>query len=443
MRVLILIISFFGLAELICLGGNAPTMRTDRWETFPLWSNAVLSASLKYLPEASLADEDYLYEEFDNHTHAPLDVLQAWLGLPGTRTDQQTHKSVLMGDMTGGVVYHGLLPPGKTTTAGAYIFECGMANLGLPPKQGFHVELTPNGDVQLTDGTRFTSSNNAKLIFEWRYPNASEIESLKSRFKKLLAAPDNQFASGYYLEALAQMPEVYSQATPDELLAALKSHSWVDGKAGLMEIVGKRFPDDPRLLAYFVDQLSRPDGDAFYSFPREVWPNPIFIEPLVARYERTGREVEELQQQRTEWMTNRQVMARLTAAFLKWHPIVKQKVTTLSGEDLCAWSSAVVDAGIIGNTNFLTWLEPALDDRRNIPDCLSKYDLRPRLPWTPRVCDSALGAILMILDGDTSPAFKKAGIKGWRTQKQAHAANDRVISDLKKRLNLPDTDGAN
>lgn len=389
------------------------------------------------MPEASLADEDYMFVEFDNHTKKPLDVLQAWLGLPGTRTDRQTQKSVFMSDMTGGVVYNGILPPGKTRANQHGVFECGLVNLGLPPQQGCHVELTPRADVQLVDGTRFsTADDHRTLDFENRFPSPAEIKRMEYHFHEMLNHPDNQFAFGYYFDALIQLPEVMNSVTLEELLSGLKSMSWVEGKDAPMTIAGKRFSNDPQVLAYFVDQLSRDDGDAFFSFPREVWQNPIFVEPLVRRYEKNGNDSMELLQLRTAWVTNKEIVARLSTALLKKHPVLNQNVAGLSSADLYNWSTAVPDAGIIGNTNFLKWLGPALDDRRTIPDFTSKYDSQPRLPWSPRVCDCALGAILMIVDGDSWSAFKKAGIQGWRTKEQDYAAHDRVIADLKKRLHL-------
>jgi len=416
---------------------RSQSLSTNRWNTLLLWSNQTLSASLMYMPEASLADEDYMFVEFDNHTEKTLDVAQAWLGLPGTRTDQQTQKSVFMSDMTGGVIYIGKLPPGKTKAVQHDVFECGMANLGLPPKQGFHVELVAKADVRLADGTVFsTKDDSAKFSFDWRYPNPTEMESMKSQFKKLLAHPDNQFASGYLLDALVQVQEVGDSATLDELLSALKSRSWVDGKDAIMKIIGRRFPNDPGVIAYLVDQLSRDDGDAFFSFPREVWQNPVFVEPLVKRYEKNGSDSMELLQLRTAWITNSQIVARLSTALLEQHPVLNRNVAGLSGTNLCEWGSAVSEAGIIGDTNFLNWLTPALDDKRIVPDCTSKYDSQPRLPWTPRVCDCALGAMLMILDGDSWSAFKKAGIQGWRTKEEDYAAHDKVIANLKERLKL-------
>jgi hypothetical protein len=342
-----------------------------------------------------------------------------------------------MGDMTGGVIYIGKLPPGKTKADQRGVFEAGLASLGLPPKRGYHVELTPKADVLLADGTRFSTADDKRtLSFEFRYPNPEEVESLKSRFKELLAHPDNQFASGYYLDALSQVPEVVDSVTLDELLSMLKSRSWVDGKGAIMTIAGKRFPNDPRVLAYFVDQLSRDDGDAFFSFPREVWQNPVFVEPLVKRYEKNGSDTMELLQLRTAWITNSQIVARLSTALLEQHPVLNRNVAGLSGTDLCEWGSAASVAGIIGDKIFLKWLTPALDDKRIVPDCTSESDSRPRLSWTPRVCDCALGAMLMIFDGDSWSAFKKAGIQSWRTKEEDYAAHDKVIANLKERLKL-------
>jgi len=54
-----------------------------------------------------------------------------------------------------------------------------------------------------------------------------------------------------------------------------------------------------------------------------------------------------------------------------------------------------------------------------------------------RVCDRALIAMLQILDGDSGTAFKKAGIKGWRTEQERIAAHDRLIGILTARLESP------
>ena len=228
-----------------------------------------------------------------------------------------------MRDMASGVIYFGKLPPGKTRTLRNGVFASGLASLGLPPKTGYHVEVTPSAEVRLVDGTVFSGAHE-KFSFEFNYPNPTEVESIKTRFKQLLARPDNQFESGALFTAFSQLPEVRHSVTLDEVLSALKSRSWVDGKA----------------------------------------------------------------------------------------------------------------AGIIGDTNFLKWLEPALDDKRIAPDCLSEFDSRPRPTWNQRICDYALRAVLMILDGDSWSAFKKAGIEGWRTREKASAAHDRVIADLIKRLRL-------
>jgi hypothetical protein len=428
------------LAEFVCLSCQSADVPADRWNTLVLWSNQVLSASLKYMPQASLAHEDYMFVEFNNHTEKTLEVSQARLSLPATRTDNNTQQSAFMSDMTGGVIYFGKLPPGKTRTVQNGVFAAGLANLGLPPKNGYHVEVSPHAEVKLADGTVF-SGPHEKFSFEFHYPDPTEVETIKARFKQLLARPDNQFASGYYLTAFSQLPEVRDSVTLDEVLSALKSRTWVDGKTALMTIIGNRFANEPKVLAHFVEQLSHDYGDAFFSFPREVRQNPVFVEPLVKRYERNGDNSTELRELRPLWINSPQIVARLSTALLKKHPTLSRNVAELSGDDLCHWRSGVADARIIGDTNFLKWLQPALADKRIVPDCISEHDSRPRPTWKPRICDCALEAVLMIVDGHSWPAFKKAGIEGWHTQEEAYAAHDRVITDLIKRLMLINDNG--
>ena len=99
-----------------CGGPGAPASGTPpasattgrpRWKTLVLWTSPTLSATLTYKTVASLADEDYMYVEFNNRTWKALDVQQAWLSLPGTRVNLATKTSVFMSDLTAGVLYNG------------------------------------------------------------------------------------------------------------------------------------------------------------------------------------------------------------------------------------------------------------------------------------------------------------------------------------------------
>lgn len=437
------LISLTGWSGFSGQGADAPS---GQWKSFTILSNQVLSVSLKYMPSASLVNRDYLFVELENRTGKTLNVQQAWLGMPARRTDQRTLE-VALTDVAGGIFFRGELPPGKTKANKLGTSEAGLNNLGLPPNEGYHVEITPNVEVMLTDGdlllsdvTVFSSSNTDQTIsFEFRYPSPDEMEVLISRFKELLEHPDDEFASGYYFSALAKVPDVQNSVTIEEVLFALESRGWSTGRGAVMEIAGKRFPEEPRVLSYFVDQLSRDSGDAFFSFPREVWQNPVFVEPLVKRYERNGDSSLELQQLRSVWITNQPIVARLSTALLKHHPTLTRDVAELSGADLCDWREAVDDAGAVGNTKFLEWLEPALDDRRILPDCVPQGSSQPRTRWEPRVCDCAARAMLTVLDGDWWLAFKKSGIEGWSTQEADYAAHDRIIADLKRRLSREKT----
>jgi hypothetical protein len=129
----------------------------SRWQSVVLWTNETLSATLYYMPEASLADEDYMFVELNNQTGTTLNVQQAWLSLPGTRVNLATKASAFMGDMTGGVIYNGKSPPGRTNANQRGVFECGLANLGLPPREGFQVDLVAKADVRLWDGSSFST----------------------------------------------------------------------------------------------------------------------------------------------------------------------------------------------------------------------------------------------------------------------------------------------
>src|SRR5262249_15503563 len=109
--------------------------------------------------------------------------------------------------------------------------------------------------------------------------------------------------------------------------------------------------------------------------------------------------------------------------------------------DLDQWE---YEAGCLGQTrdpDGVALLRPALEDTRARRSTRRMHLAGGlRLPQL-RVCDTALDAILTILDGSPDPAYKKAEFdaKVWRRDRgdldeAANDARNGMIADLKKRL---------
>jgi hypothetical protein len=412
--------------------------RSRRWKSVVLWSNGTLSATLNYLPEASLADEDYMFVEFNNRTGRSLDVQQAWLGLPGTRVNLATKASVFMSDMTGGGIYNGKLPPGKTKAGQHGVFECGLANLGLPPQEGFQVDLVAKADVRLSDGRAFsTSAEGVKFGFLWRYPSRKEMASMSRRFKELLAHPQYNFGHGYRLHSLTAVQEVADSATLEELLAARQSRqNSVDGRDSVVRVLARRFAGAPEVVQLYKTELEQGNSAAVDDMlPGQLW-NSAWVGSVVSIFEKTGNSslLLILGYHRSDWATNEVAVERLAAGLLRHRPVLNTNVTYLAAGDLYSWCGAAYEAGEIGAHSLVPVLRPGLDDRR-----LAIHPHEDRLANTPqrrRVCDVALQGILKIVDGSPEAAMVRASteLKAKGLPADSQAVTDLAIEALKQRL---------
>ena len=437
---LLVLVEAFALAVGVAGAGEplGNTSEGSRWKSVVLWTNETLSATLYYMPEASLADEDFMFLEFNNQTRKTLDIQQAWLGLPGTRVNLGTKASVFMGDMTGGAIYRGNLPPGKTRANQTGVFEGELANLGLPPREGFQVDLVAKANLRLSDGTSFSvPGEGVEFGFQWRYPSREEMASMSRRFKELLAHPDYQFGHGYRVQSLAAVQEVADSVTLEELLAARKSRQGsVDGRYSVVQVLARRFRDDPTVVRLYNTELEEGNSDSVGDLHtvQQLW-NAAWVVPLVSLFEKTGNSslLTILGYHRSDWATNREHVGHLAAGLLRHRPLLNANVTSLAAGDLYSWCQAASEAGDIGAHSLVPVLRPGLDDKR-----LAIHPHERRLPFTParrRVCDVALREILTIVDGSAEPAMIRA-----RTELQAQseptpeAIADLAISALKQRL---------
>ncbi len=442
LRVLIYLCLMPVLGMIHAAGGSASSLpgasASTRWKSVVLWTNQILSATLNYLPEASLADEDYMFVELNNQTGEALGVAQAWFDLSGTRVNRATKASVFMGGMTSGVIYNGNLPPGRTRANQHGVFECGLANLGLPPREGFQVDLVAKGNVRLSDNTSFSvPREGVKFGFMWRYPTREEMASMSLRFKELLAHPKYEFGHGYRLHSLAAVQEVADAASLEELLAARKSRqNSVDGRNSAVQVLARRFADDPTVVQLYRKELEEGNFRAVDDLLAEQLWNRDWAAPLVSLFENTGQSslLLVLGYHRPDWATNKDQIAHLAAGLLRHRHLLNTNVTFLAAGDLYSWCEAASEAGDIGARSLVPVLRPGLDDRR-----IAVHPQEEGLANTPprqRVCDVALREILKIVDGSSEPAMLKAKteLEAKGTARNPEAVADLAIAALKQRL---------
>lgn len=420
------------------------------WQSVLILSNEVLRVKLRYMPVFSAADPFPMALELDNRSGGPLKIEQIYVVFRTSRRDtEQPHVS-----MPRSTVVLSELANGVTTVTGGALWSPLLAAMELTPNACVRVPVTTGGNVRLQDGRRYYFDN-VPFEFELRYPVPPVIESMKQQLREGLRTeprPPSPYrekpavilsdGTPAILDRASDtdvvdrldflvMKEIVDAMTLDDLLAGLKTYKRC--RQTIAQLLKRRFPDSPEVLAYYREELPKEHTNAWDdALMPGVW-NDEFLKAAVARLEkgnlRWGFSI--LERHRKEWIGKPDYVARISAAMLKHYPTLASGPQKLPDKELHDWGRAVSDAGATGDRQFIKYFAPALDDKRVIQE--PEESSAPR-GFATRVCDCALDAILMILDGDTWEAFKKAGIDGWSTDRQAFAAYDRVITDTKKRL---------
>jgi hypothetical protein len=411
---------------------DAASQPSDRWQTIPLISTEVLSARLQVLRVASAADRDWMILEIQNLTGKPLAIQQTWFGLDAERRDLITDKAICSGGLGPGSVFGGTITSGVVRVS-SNIWPWVSDGLGCPPKTGLKVIASVRLDL-MTGSGHFASPSRG-FAFDWIYPDAKGVGAMKGRSKELLLNPQYTFEHGEQLRTLLAYPEVADDLTAGELLDALKlRQNTVDGRNVIASQLGRRFANDPNVVAFISDELRKAKFDDVLA--GGIW-NPVFVPILVDNFEKTGDSScldYVLGSHRGDWASNTQVVARLSAALLKHRPLLATNVSRLGTYDLFAWGTCAHEAAIIGDRGFLWILAPALDDERMAVHPHERE--MANIPDRRRVCDHALEAIASIMG---ISVYQDYGLHRGRLGLEPLTNCNRAIADVKKRMSELDS----
>lgn len=415
------------LLQLLVRGEEPTTGQPNHWQTIPLMSNEVLSARLQVLRAASVADENWMILEVENLTGKPLSIQQTWFNLEVERRDPLSDKLLASGSLTPGSVFGGVITSGVVRVHST-VWPAVSAGLGCPPTTGLKIVAAARLDLMTGNG-HFTSPP-CGFAFNWNYPDAAGIATIKGRLRQLLPNPQYQFAHGEQLCALFAIPEATQDLTAGELLAALKTRqNSVDGRNLIASLLGRRFANDPKVIKYVCEDLRK--GKIEDVLSQGIW-NPVFVPLLVGNFEKTGDPVVlagVLGQHCGDWASNIQVVARLSAALLKHRPLLATNVSQLATNELFAWVGCAHEAAIVGARGLLKILAPALDDQRM---AIHPHENEmANIPDRRRVCDHALEAIAAIMG---ISLYQEYGLRRGRFSLESLADCNRAIADLKKRI---------
>jgi hypothetical protein len=286
--------------------------------------------------------------------------------------------------------------------------------------------MTGNGDFK-SPAQGFT--------FNWTYPDAEGITTMKKRLKELLRNPQYKFEHGERLRTIFAYPEAAEDVTASELLEALQPRqNSVDGRDVIASQLGRRFASDSNVVAFVGDELRKGKLDDVLA--GGVW-NPVFVPILVGNFERTGNSsvlAGVLGPHRGDWSSNTLVVARLSVALLKHRPLLASDVSQLGTNDLYAWSACAHEAAVVGAKRLLRVLVPALDDQRM---AIHPHENEmANIPDRRRVCDHALEAVASIMG---ISIYQEYDLHRGHLGLEPVTNFNRAIADVKKRMSEMDS----
>jgi hypothetical protein len=431
---------------------SAPAGPEAPWRTAELLRDGDLIVRLKVKRQASLADTEWLALEFENAGRQPLVVTHAHYALNSERSNLQTGHPDSSGSLASGNMYDlfpdawkatpvapVVLEPGKTHRVAEQPSDYSAALLHPAPPGGLRVRATALLWLSLKDGRHLkTPDAGVSFEFDWLPPDAAGMRSLSDRLHKMLATPDRRYANGYVLDTLLKIPELAQAVTRDELLDAVARRTNADGRVYVARHLAQRFPNDPKVIAYYRGRLDAGDASALIDLSSGgIW-HPSFTETVLRLYETApqnyGGAFVALDAHRADWARGVKVSERLAAVVRRLHPVLETPVAKLPDRQLQDWVAAARMLARTGDRAAVETLRPALDDRREF-----RFLSATQLPGSkPRVCDHAAEALLTLLDGDKAGGLRAAvGVPIGSDRGAQIARWDRVIADLKKRLDTP------
>ena len=448
MNALLRTISLLVLCELNALAADT----LNDWKSVEIGKAGELTVRLRVKPSASLADEEWLAIEFENHGKSDIKIDMAQYRIESERSNLETGIFVSSGSLAHGNA-HDLFPDAwDTVPIAERVVPPGVyrmidhpslyssALLGLPPGDGCLVKAQVFVDLRINHERVKLEAK--KFEFQWLYPDAKGFDAMRLRLLHLLANPRNAVQHAYILYTLLAVPELAQAASAQQLLAAIEPRvEAFSGRQYVLEHLNNQYAGESAVVEYFFSRIVDTDTlitEDLRSVPK-VW-DSRFLPALLNRFDVRHDSVSDvfviLRQQGTPQRAETQIASRLSNALLRFGWIEP-------GETYVP-SVLAYQISLMGHTcdrNMIPRLMPYLDDKTQTIDVTQPgLSLDIRLPPL-RVCDNALEAILEILDGSPGKGYKDAGFKfssvrGARPQDVAEITEmrDKMITTVKQRL---------
>jgi len=439
------------IASLMVLLPAATLLADDiaSWKTYPLASHGKLTVNLRVRPEATLADEQWIAIEFVNRGGSPIVVEEARYTIDSSYVDflrgDAPGRECLVGGNTGSLFPEAWekSPPGPNLIPlGTYrvveqpsSFASGQ--LGLAPKRGKRVKATIRLELVLDDGTKVTTKPQpTPFEFTWLRPDADGFERMRGRLKHLVANPQFRAYHSKIVGRLLRIDDVSRDLTLPEVLAGLEKYGgMITGRETLARFADRRFPNDPALVASLEERLRSRDRTVLHDLTHmpNTWDDKL-LDPLLANSEADGANwrlvLKVLELHGSPQKSNAAIARRLSRAIVDSGALSDTSVNAV-----VKTTNALQTLGQTYDRAALKHVKPFLDDKRPAPvESLARF--ATHVPAF-RVCDEALEAALLLLDGDASPMypqFENDGTQFEMVVEKTAKKRDELIAKIKMRI---------
>ncbi|MDB2687312.1 hypothetical protein N9Y42_08880 [Mariniblastus sp.] len=416
---------------------HAEEIDVTDWSSVEILQNETLTARLRYRPVASVADKHWIVVEIENVSDRPLKPEVIWVEANISTKNLITNKPLYTGNLGGHLPAPPQIAPGETYQTDGGSLKYAAASLGAL-EDGMTVTGKLKYDIQLGE-KRFTDYDpGAQFKFQWLGPNETEIPLMTKELKALLRDFENLDKNLDRIGTLMKSKIVVDKLSlTEDYLPVLNETGDANLRFLLLEPMFAKYADAPEVSNYYREAFKNdPESVYWDGAATNVW-NPEFLEPLVQGCEQDNwKYFEVLRRHKKRWHDRPEIVARVSKALLKHHPILSQNTEDIPDDDLSKWANAIEQAADVEDKKLVKLFKPALSDRRDADICLGAGGIRKN-----RVCDHAMLAILTILDGDSFVAFKKAGFVEWKVEDK-NKVYDPMIVVLQKRLAAPPENGS-
>ncbi|NLT69711.1 MAG: hypothetical protein GXX91_03330 [Verrucomicrobiaceae bacterium] len=336
-------------------------------------------------------------------------------------------------------------------------------------------------DLKLTDGR--TLKGSLPFSTMWTMPSVAQVKSMQTELAGLLTKLSSgspllttrlEFSArlneteNNRLSGLLQEPLVSDSLTLQQVLAAVKQRQ-MDGNfvcGPLMDLVKRRWADDPTMLAFFLEALATRGEEAIvdlYLPSPGIW-DDSFIEPIVKLAEKSSkyqvsvsahkrmitlhRCLDVLDRNRGSWAKDPTISPRLSKAVLRGYPILTgyraenldDRGRNPAGTESQEFYVALDSITLTRDAAMIPILRPFLRETK-----LNAYTVNSSQPGMipMRVCDIAANAISQILGGaeiitgSRIPVLSSNPPESRPNDPMSWSRRDHLIAELERKLDLP------